>query len=301
VQEGGEADYNDTRAQLVARDTEVQSLQRALSDAHVFLYEEREKVLMLSAENDALRIQDGESRQRIEHLLALVEPANQEVTYFPADMPSAQTSVSGTRGFPTTFVHIPPPNASSSSSSSSASSSSSSSKKKKKNAGGVSDPHLLRTVILPNDNADALKQTIQSLRVQLAEQAQLSTQTIAALREDRGVREQEYEEHERRHAHVLDSAVDRNTEFESLYKQTMLDLLSLRERFDVSEQTCAETVSFCFFCVSLLLLRSCSPHRSCDLLSLREHLSVHRDSDLSSWQRSFRQHHCSDGVFTISH
>lgn len=80
-------------------------LQKALSDANVFLFEEREQVrsgvpsnrnnccraefklcvspslqiLKLQAENDALKIQEIEDRRRIQHLLALTQPVAQEV------------------------------------------------------------------------------------------------------------------------------------------------------------------------------------------------------------------------------
>jgi hypothetical protein len=61
---------------------EVEELQRALSDAHVYLFDEREKVLKLHAENSQLKIQEMEDRQRIQALLALAKPAGEEVTYF---------------------------------------------------------------------------------------------------------------------------------------------------------------------------------------------------------------------------
>ena len=38
---------------------EVRDLQRALSDAHVMLFDERQKLLALQAQNDELRIQEA--------------------------------------------------------------------------------------------------------------------------------------------------------------------------------------------------------------------------------------------------
>lgn len=40
------------------KDEQLMELQKALSDAHVFLYEERAQVLKLTAENDRLKSQD---------------------------------------------------------------------------------------------------------------------------------------------------------------------------------------------------------------------------------------------------
>ena len=43
------------------------------------LFDEREQVLKLQAENDQLLIQEMEDRKRIQHLLALTQPVTQEV------------------------------------------------------------------------------------------------------------------------------------------------------------------------------------------------------------------------------
>jgi coiled-coil domain-containing protein 77 len=80
--EGTRQEYYKLKWELTKRDEQIDELQRALSDAHVFLYEEREQVLKLAAENDELRIQEVEDRKRIQHLLALTQPVSQEVTYF---------------------------------------------------------------------------------------------------------------------------------------------------------------------------------------------------------------------------
>ncbi|KAG1679502.1 hypothetical protein FOA52_011101 [Chlamydomonas sp. UWO 241] len=51
------------------RADEIRELQKALSDAHVFLFEERQRLLSLQAENDELRLQEIEDRKRIQQLL----------------------------------------------------------------------------------------------------------------------------------------------------------------------------------------------------------------------------------------
>ena len=48
-------EYYKLRWELNQRDTEIAELQKALSDAHVYLYDEREHVLQLQAECDELK------------------------------------------------------------------------------------------------------------------------------------------------------------------------------------------------------------------------------------------------------
>lgn len=83
--------------EMQRKDEQIADLQRALSDAHVYLYDERQQVLALSAENDELKIQELEDRKRIQHLLALTQPVSQEVTYFKDRRPHTMT-----RNYPST-------------------------------------------------------------------------------------------------------------------------------------------------------------------------------------------------------
>ena len=48
-------DYYKLRWEISQRDMEVAELQKALSDAHIYLYDEREHVVRLHAENDELK------------------------------------------------------------------------------------------------------------------------------------------------------------------------------------------------------------------------------------------------------
>ena len=54
----------------------------------VYLFQERENVLRLFAENDRLKIREVEDRKKIQHLLSLTKPTDTEVTYFVKDHPS---------------------------------------------------------------------------------------------------------------------------------------------------------------------------------------------------------------------
>lgn len=70
---------NRARFERRSREEEVRELQRALSDAKKYLFDEREQLLRVQGENDELRAQEIEDRKRIAHLLALTEPMTQEV------------------------------------------------------------------------------------------------------------------------------------------------------------------------------------------------------------------------------
>ncbi|CAH8839416.1 unnamed protein product [Trichobilharzia szidati] len=68
--------------ELNQRDAEIAELQRALSDMQVYLFQEREHVLRLYAENDRLKIRELDDRKKIQHLLQLSNLGPSEVTYF---------------------------------------------------------------------------------------------------------------------------------------------------------------------------------------------------------------------------
>uniref|UniRef100_A0A8C8SAN4 Coiled-coil domain containing 77 n=1 Tax=Pelusios castaneus TaxID=367368 RepID=A0A8C8SAN4_9SAUR len=69
------------------REEEIAELQKALSDMQVYLFQEREHVLRLYAENDRLKIREVEDRKKIQHLLALVGTDTGEITYFHKEPP----------------------------------------------------------------------------------------------------------------------------------------------------------------------------------------------------------------------
>lgn len=54
----------------------------------VFLFQERDHVLRLYAENDRLKIKELEDRKTIQHLLSLTKPVSTETTYFIKEPPA---------------------------------------------------------------------------------------------------------------------------------------------------------------------------------------------------------------------
>ncbi|XP_078678168.1 coiled-coil domain-containing protein 77-like [Branchiostoma floridae x Branchiostoma belcheri] len=73
------------------REDEIAELQKALSDMQVYLFQEREHVLRLYAENDRLKIRELEDRKRIQHLLSLSGPETGDITYFHREPPAKVT------------------------------------------------------------------------------------------------------------------------------------------------------------------------------------------------------------------
>ena len=69
------------------KDDEIAELQKAISDMQVFLFQEREQVLKLYAENDRLKIQELQDRKKINRLLSLAGVNENEVTYFIKEPP----------------------------------------------------------------------------------------------------------------------------------------------------------------------------------------------------------------------
>lgn len=177
-----------------------------------------------------------EDRQRLEHLLALTQPINQEVTYFRECRPEKLTKnypgqrdeiyanqkdmsvVENALDSPRRQVLHTSRNSSNNVSgilshsgsisqfgsqsarrpSSAGGNRLTGSTKKKGGPGGGSSRPVVRTIYLPNENIDILKQIIASLRSQLTEQHTLFEQRIQALQEDRAIREQETAEVQRK-------------------------------------------------------------------------------------------------------
>ena len=54
----------------------------------VYLFQEREHVLRLYAENDRLKIRELEDRKKIQHLLSLSRGSEAEITYFHRQPPA---------------------------------------------------------------------------------------------------------------------------------------------------------------------------------------------------------------------
>eukprot|EP01138_Halocafeteria_seosinensis_P001469 gb/GECG01001505.1/.p1 GENE.gb/GECG01001505.1/~~gb/GECG01001505.1/.p1 ORF type:complete len:632 (+),score=126.70 gb/GECG01001505.1/:1-1896(+) len=166
------------RWQLQVREEEIKELQKALSDANSYLYDEREHVLKLQAENEQLKVQEIEDRKRIQHLLALAQPVTQEVTFFrdcrPEKLQSGgNTDNDGKQGAKqhhmetAAGVYGDPPSG------------------KQNPTKTNTSERILRTVYLPSDQAEALVKKVEALDKQLQSANELSEQRKKAWEEDR--------------------------------------------------------------------------------------------------------------------
>lgn len=203
--------------ELTARNEEVRDLQRALSDAQLYLYDEREVVLKLSRENERLRIQEAEDRKRIQSLLSLTRPVAQEVTYYRSGAPPAVKTVSLKKG-------------------KTASSSKSGVSIQRGGRGGS----VVRTIVMPNDVTRDLEDTVASLRAQLREREALFEERARAEREAREVERAQFEQRRRELRAEIVSSEERNLELERLYQSTIRDLLRIKFGAEQQEQALRE-------------------------------------------------------------
>ncbi|KAK9814374.1 hypothetical protein WJX72_004785 [[Myrmecia] bisecta] len=193
------------------RADEVRQLQKALSDAHTFLFDKHQQLLQLQAENDDLAAQEKEDRKRIQHLLALNQPIEQEITYQRAARPQAVTV------FPRAVAEGKAGNKAGGSAGSSGS--------------GEHQERVMRTVYLPAANADSLMLKVESLQAQLNEQKQFANERIAALLEDRRIREADEEAHRELAAQKLEELTARLKKTEQTLQATTKDyILARREK-----------------------------------------------------------------------
>ena len=171
------------RWETLKRMDEITDLQKALSDSHVYLWEERDKCQRLQAENDELRIQELEDRRKIQHLLSLVDPLMQDTTYVrdapPETMtlhPHARATVSGTP------AGSRRPCAGGAPSAAAAPLAAGLAGVDGMGCNGPTGPsdgaRVLRTVYLPNAQVDSLLLTVEALRTQLQQSEQLGRSII---------------------------------------------------------------------------------------------------------------------------
>ena len=72
------SEHQQVSSSLTQKDDQIRQLQKALSDAHLYLFDEREHVLKLTAENDELRVREKHDRQRIQHWLISIQPVEND-------------------------------------------------------------------------------------------------------------------------------------------------------------------------------------------------------------------------------
>ena len=178
------AELHQAEWELKKRTDEAAELQKALSDAHAYLFEERERLLKVQAENDELKLQEVEDRRRIQHLLQLMNPAEPEVAFSresPPGEPAATASYAKNTANADIRARLTVPKPTPKESKAETASPDPA---PAKNTAGAA-----RTVFLPAQNVETLKLEVASLKGQLRDQRKFSEERVAALLEDRRIRD----------------------------------------------------------------------------------------------------------------
>jgi coiled-coil domain-containing protein 77 len=136
------------------------SCKQALSDAQQFLFEERQRLLHVQSENDELKLQEIQDRQRIQQLLAMTQPLEQTITHRQDGGPPSSVTVYP-KPYPQHAQQQPRGSRSPQRGAEAAAGVA---------AAGSSGERVLRTVFLPTVDCDFLLLKVESLQAQLNEQ-----------------------------------------------------------------------------------------------------------------------------------
>ncbi|CAF0721823.1 unnamed protein product [Brachionus calyciflorus] len=191
-------DQHKLQWELRQKDDEIAELQKAISDMQVFLFQEREQVLKLYAENDRLKIQELQDRKKINRLLSLAGVNENEVTYFVKEPPNK--------------IIIPQKYNSKNNTKET--------KTEKEDQSSVSYSNNK----YPRDYESLLLQ-INALETQIQEQTKLSKEQIDALLEDRKTRMEEYETQRIKDANTIKQLKEKLLETQNLLHESTRDFL----------------------------------------------------------------------------
>lgn len=205
------AETHTLRCEVQKRAEEVRELQHALSAAHVHLFEERDRLLQLQAENDELRLSEVESRKRIHHLQALCESAVPEHAVFLVQPKGGRE----TRGRPATGVSA---------------------------TDGRLD-HSMAHVSAPGTDPDLLAMKNESLQAQLTEHKRFSAERIEALLEDRRIRERDEEAHRQNYLNQIESLTAKLKRTEEALRMTTKDYIIARRDKQAAQEKAAQAES----------------------------------------------------------
>ncbi|NXE89858.1 CCD77 protein, partial [Menura novaehollandiae] len=196
---------------------EIAELQKALSDMQIYLFQEREHVLRLYAENDRLKIRELEDRKRIQHLLALVG-TDEEVTYFHNEPPHKVTI----------------PQRPAESHEQDDASSTGTERSTSKPAAKAEKPESPERY--PRDNQTLLLQ-VKALQAQIEEQTRLAKEQIEVLLEDRRIHMEEAEVRHQRDQDKIKTITDKLHKTQNLLYESTRDFLQLKFDARANEKT----------------------------------------------------------------
>lgn len=213
-------DQHKLQWELRQREEEIAELQKAISDMQVFLFQEREQVLKLYAENDRLKIQEIQDRKKINRLLSLAGVNENEVTYFVKEEPGTKVIIPQ-KLHPSKMNSKQIDNARPSSTCSAVDSAISSSS----NFTSVSSASTGQKY--PRDYESLLMQ-INALETQIQEQTKHSKEQIDALMEDRRARMEEHETQRVRDAAKIKQLKEKLLQAQNLLHESTKDFLDAK-------------------------------------------------------------------------
>lgn len=212
-------------------------LLQALSDAHTYLFEERERLLALQAECDALRLQEVEDRTRIKQLLSLTHPVEHKLVY--------GQGARGIENGPHSSAAFP--RGGNSGEGGAAPGGCKSPRRGGRGAGserggivpGQQPQRILRTVYLPTAQSEALALKCEALAAQLAEQKRFAAERVAALTEDRAIRERDSAAAAAALSRTAEELAERLRGAEEALRRTTKDYILARQERDAAQQEAA--------------------------------------------------------------
>ncbi|CAH3024885.1 unnamed protein product [Porites evermanni] len=212
-----------TQWELRQREEEIAELQKALSDMQVYLFQEREHVLRLYAENDRLKIREIEDRKKIQQLLSLSKTTAPEITYFHHQPPAKAIVIQHKpkdKDEPGRTARRRPltgrgPGG-----------------HKRDSSGNV---RLVKNPAEMEDNQTLLLQ-IESLQAQLEEQTKLAKEQVDALLEDRRVHMEEQQAQRERDSDKIQMMQEKLRKTHDLLYDSTKDFLELKYEIRANER-----------------------------------------------------------------
>ncbi|XP_052779292.1 coiled-coil domain-containing protein 77-like [Mya arenaria] len=200
------------------REEEIVELQKALSDMQIYLFQEREHVLRLYAENDRLKIRELEDKKKIQQLLALSGTPDSEITYFHKEPPAKAVVEQKAPRRPQSATL-----------------------QNKKDTKKPSSPQKKGSIALSTEDKyqhdnQALSLQVEALQSQIQEQAKLSREQVQALIEDRRVKDEELETRRQRDEAKIHTLTEKLHKTQDLLYESTKDFLELRYQGRASER-----------------------------------------------------------------
>ncbi|NXG64923.1 CCD77 protein, partial [Hemiprocne comata] len=194
------------------REEEIAELQKALSDMQVYLFQEREHVLRLYAENDRLKIRELEDRKKIQRLLALVGTNKGEITYFHTEPPHKVTVLQRPAKSRESREQNDTPRTGT---------------KRDTSKPAAIEEKPQSPERYQRDNQTLLLQ-VEALQAQLEEQTRLSKEQVEALLEDRRIHMEEAQVQHQRDQDKIKTLTDKLHKTQSLLYESTRDFLQLK-------------------------------------------------------------------------